>query len=150
MSKGLTNAYLEKITSIFINKNFVGVFPCNIHIKPNKKNFSIIFNTGEYNTDGEHFVAIKFFTDKIIYFDSFGEKPTNKNILKFINTNKKNRRILWNSTKIQDDSSSFCGFYCLAFLLSVKRKMPFNRFINLFSIQNKKENDVKVIKFITK
>lgn len=148
MAKGLTNDYLKTITKKFIGPSFIGVFPCDVHPKTKKKNFSLIFNTGKKDSDGEHFIAISVSNKKVFYFDPFGERPTNDDILKFISSLE--RTLTWNTTKIQHEASSFCGFYCLAYLVSIKRRVSFSRFKNLFSIQNLKKNDEKVIEFLTK
>lgn len=148
MAKGLTNKYLENITKKLIGSSFIGVYPCDVHPVTKKKNFSLIFNTGKKDSSGEHFIAISVSNKKVFYFDPFGEKPSNTDILKYITSLK--RKLTWNTRKIQHDTSSFCGFYCLAYLVSIKRKMSFSRFKSLFSNQNLKENDKKVVKFITK
>ena len=148
MAKGLTNDYLENITFKFIGSSFLGVYPCDAHPKIPKKNFSIIFNTGKKDSDGEHFIAISVSNKKAFYFDPFGERPANADIIKFLSSLE--RTFTWNKIKIQHEVSSFCGFYCLAYLVSLKRRISFSRFKNLFSIRNLKQNDKKVIEFLTK
>lgn len=148
MLRGLTNSYLEKTAKKFLDKKFLGVYPCNVHPKTKRRTFSIIFNTGKSDTEGEHFIAVNFTLKSIFYFDPFGEPLLNKDIILFIENNKKKRSLSVNTFKMQDDNSNFCGFYCLAYLISIKRKMPYKKFINLFSIQNKKNNDKIVINFI--
>ena len=148
MAKGLTNDYLENICRKIIGSSFIGVYPCDVHPKARKKNFSIIFNTGDQHSKGEHFVALSVSNKKIFYFDPFGEKPTNHDILSFIF--KLNLPLTWNTKKIQHETSSFCGFYCLAYLYSEKKKIPFSRFTNLFSTNDLKKNDKTVIEFLMK
>jgi len=148
MSKGLTNSYLQKLTKKIIGPNFLGVFPCDLYPPKIKTSFSVIFNTAPHNTSGEHFIAIKATKTSVFYFDSFGEPPKNERLKIFLSLIIKNRSFKWNGVQIQDDSSNFCGFYCLAYLMSAKKKMKHDRFINLFIKENKKENDKKVINFI--
>jgi hypothetical protein len=148
MSRGLTNKYLENLSRKLLGSKFLGVYPCDVHPKTQKTCFSIIFNTAKEGTSGEHFVCLDVREKIIFYFDSFGEAPKNKFIKKFLFNIKEKKIIFWNRVQIQDDSSNFCGFYCLAFLMSMKNKIHFDRFINLFSIKNKKENDQTVVKFI--
>lgn len=146
MSKGLTNSYLEKITRKLIGPSFLGVHPCDVYPKKTKSSFSLIFNTGRKYTSGEHFVAIRAQKNIVFYFDPFGEPPKNVFIKNFLSG--LNRPVQSNKVQIQDDTSNFCGFYCLAYLMSSKKKMNLDRFINLFSTKKKKENDKKVIEFI--
>jgi len=148
---GLSNAYLEKIGKrILKNRSFKGVYPCDL--TPNidySKKFSIIINTGTSDTNGEHFIAIYADSKKLIYFDSFGMKPDNKYLVNFIKSSKKKRKLFFNLTQIQDHSSNFCGFYCLAFLMSAYKNNYLN-FINCFSKRKLKANDQIVVKFILK
>jgi hypothetical protein len=148
MSKGLTNSYLQKLTKKLIGSNFLGVFPCDLYPTRIKTTFSLILNTAPHNTSGEHFIAIRATKKSVFYFDSFGEPPKNEQIKSFLSRIIKNRSFNWNEVQIQDDSSNFCGFYCLAYLMSAKKKMKHDRFINLFVEENKKENDKKVTNFI--
>lgn len=148
MSKGLTNSFLSKISKKILGSDFLGVYPCDVRPKKQKTSFLVIFNTGRKHTKGEHFIAIKIRRKEIFYFDPFGEPPTNDFILSFLADVKKKRKIFWNRVQIQDNSSNFCGFFCLAYLISAQRKMPLNQFINLFSKENKKINDKIVIEFI--
>lgn len=149
MSRGLTNSYLEKLSRKILGSSFTGVYPCDVHPRTRRKSFSVIFNTApQSNTLGEHFVAIKVKKKLVFYFDPFGEPPTNEDIKKFLIGIGGDRAIKWNGVQIQDNSSNFCGFFCLAFLISAENKIRFSRFINLFSIQNKKENNKKAVDFI--
>lgn len=150
MSEGLTNEYLEKTSKkILKRKNFIGVFPADANPDVKQKTFSIIFNTGNYNSDGEHFVAIYITRNTIYYFDSFGMKASNKNILKFINKYQR-KNFYFNSTQIQSKLSNFCGFYCLAFLIANYQKIPMIKFLKIFSPKKLLTNDKTVISFIMK
>ena len=83
MSKGLTNQYVEQLCKQLLKKHFIGVYPCDIQPKITKKNFSIVFNTGDSTTKGEHFIALYVKNKIIYYFDSFGRIPRDNNILSF-------------------------------------------------------------------
>lgn len=150
MINGLTNGYLEKICNRILSNIFIGVFPCDVHPIIKNNTFSIIFNTGKSNTNGEHFVAIFVNKNSVYYFDSFGEKCSNNNILKFINKNKKKRKIFYNPIKIQDDLSNFCGFFCLAYLLSKDINYTQQKFINLFNLKCLNNNNKTIVNFIVK
>jgi hypothetical protein len=151
---GLSNDYVSKIGKKFLGKSFLGVFACDE--KPrlkNRSNFKIIFNTDTHDSEGEHFVAVAKQKKKLIYFDSFGKNVENEMIQKFIDENlKTGDKYFYNCIQIQADESNFCGFYCVAFLMSMNKKMSFQNFISSFSVQKNRllKNDGKCIKFILK
>jgi hypothetical protein len=148
---GLTNAYVEKIGKKVLGNVFIGTFPCDLHPSTSKKkSFCLIFNLSKHDTDGSHFIAIFASKNEIIYFDPFGYKPENKYIKKFIQENKKNRKLVINRKCIQSCSSIFCGFYCLGFLLSQKICLPIKDFLLLFNINNLELNDKIIIDFMQK
>jgi hypothetical protein len=152
MSKGLTNQYLEKICKkLFTNTQipFLGVYPGDIHPRVNKHSFSVIFNTGYSNTNGEHFVAVYVTKTKIHYFDSFGEETIKPKILEFLSGLNKPLCEL-NCVTIQSDLSNFCGYYCLGFLLSKYKRMATHRFLSLFTTKPSISNDKTVVNFIIK
>jgi hypothetical protein len=144
---GLTNGYLSEIGKKIIGKTFLGSFPCDLTPKVNRKtNFSLILNLSKYNEKGTHFVAIFADEKRILYFDPLGNKCENKDIIKFIKENKKNRKVYKKFPKIQSDDSIFCGFYCLGFLLAMTRKIK--NFFKHFPNNPNIKNDSFVIKFI--
>ena len=148
---GITNGYVEKLGKKILDKYFVGVFPCDLHpVLGKKKKMSLIFNLSKHNSDGSHFIAIYTNKNHIIYFDSFGKKCSNKYILKFINKNKKNRPIIYNRKNIQSSNSSFCGFFCLAFILSQKLNIPLKTHVKMYNSKNLMLNDKIVIDYIEK
>lgn len=152
MSKGLTNKYLEKICKTLIQDKkipFLGVYPGDIHPKITNNCFSVIFNTGYSNTNGEHFVAVYVTKRKIFYFDSFGKEVIKSKILEFLNNLNKPLCEL-NCVTIQSDLSNFCGYYCLGFLLSKYKKMSTHRFMSIFTTKPSIENDKRVVNFIIK
>lgn len=150
MAKGLSNEYVEKLCKqIIVNHRFYGVYPCDIQPKPNKsKVYSLIFNTGDSTSPGEHFIAIYVTPKCFYYFDSFGLKPADNNIKNFIDLNKGNRRLILSRRRVQSNTSNFCGYFCTAFLLSKDRSVhTFNR---SFSTNDLQKNDGKVVYFIIK
>lgn len=147
MSKGITNGYLENISKKILGKNFLGVFPCDVHPKINNKpEFYIIFNLSKHNETGSHFVCLYSNKKNIFYFDSFGEKLKNEEINNFVKNQK--GKIKENTVKIQCDQSDFCGFFCLGFLISKKMKLPQSKFFSKFHRTKLDQNDKKIIKFI--
>lgn len=147
MGKGITNGYLQNISRKILGDEFYGVFPCDLPPKSQKSKFFIIFNLSKHDEKGTHFVAIFFTSNKIFYFDSLGDKLTNKHILKYLKKFKKT--LIEESVKIQSDKSDFCGFFCLAYLISKKLKMNSKIFFDHFNKQNLLLNDDKIIDFIS-
>jgi formate-dependent nitrite reductase membrane component NrfD len=146
---GLTNAYVEKTGKIILGDIFLGTFPCDFHPKTNnKKTFCLVFNLSKHNTTGSHFVAIFASQSELIYFDPFGNNLNNKFIRKFIEKIKKNRHFVSSKKCIQSCSSIFCGFYCLGFLLSQKKKIPIKNYLSIFGNKNLEINDKIIIDFI--
>jgi RNase P protein component len=148
---GLTNEYVEQIGKKILGRSFLGTFPCDIqpNVK-NKKEFSIIFNLSKHNTKGTHFIAVYADKENIFYFDPLGHKCDNNDILNFLEKNRRKRQLRAKFRKIQSCESIFCGFFCLAFLLSRKRKLPMSKFFKNFQKTNLKQNDQNVINFIQK
>jgi len=150
MSKrGLTNQYLEDLTSTFIKMNFLGVFPSDATPKCNKRRFCIIFNLSKHDEPGSHFIAIIKNKSNIIYFDSFGNKCDNNSIIKFMKSFK--LPIKYNTKSIQSIVSNFCGYYCFYFLyICFLKCKPLFQFINMFPKNNCISNDKFLLSFILK
>lgn len=147
---GLTNQYVEDLGKQIIGKDFLGTFPCDIHPNVKKKNvFYLVFNLSKHDTKGSHFIAIFADEKNLVYFDPLGHKCENKDILSFLKTAKKKRKLKTKFQKIQSCSSIFCGFFCIAFLLSRYCKEPFHSFFKNFSKTNLELNDNTVVNYIT-
>jgi len=147
---GLTNQYVEELGKKLIGKNFLGTFPCDIHPNVKKKNvFYLVFNLSKHDTKGSHFIAVFADNKNLMYFDPLGHKCKNKDILQFLAITKKKRKLKTNFPKIQSCSSIFCGFFCIAFLLSRYHKDPLHTFFRQFKQKNLLLNDKTVIDFIT-
>lgn len=146
MSHGLTNFYVEKLAKRLLKKKFKGVYPSDSH--PNMKNFQfIIFNESKHYEKGTHYVCFAKFKKNVLYFDSLGKKLTNTSLKKFIYKNySKYRLIKMFNNPIQSDNSYFCGFFCIAFLLCVKKK-DFN-FLYTLNQSNLPNNDKIVVDYL--
>jgi len=149
---GLTNAYVEKLCKkILKHHTFLGVYPCDIHPKFDKRrNFSVVFNTGDSTTSGYHFVCIYVNKKTLFYFDSFGDDISLDPNIKRFTENFPNKCLCQNTQKIQHNLSQFCGFYCIAYLLSKDLNIPEDIFKSQFNEKNLLENDKNVIYFIKK
>ena len=150
---GLTNEYVSKIGKSVIGPSFLGVYACDEEpsIK-NKNNFKLIFNTGTHDSNGEHFVAVARQNKKLYYFDPLGQNVNNVFILNFLKKTLTEKKYFFNSVQIQDDQSISCGFFCIAYLISIKKKISMRKFISNFFIRKDKLllNDKKSVNFIVK
>lgn len=147
---GLTNDYVSKLGKKICGKSFLGVFPSCTYPMLNKRlnKFSIIFNTDRHDEKGEHFVAVSCNNSTLYYFDSFGRKCNNKDIKLFIKKNLNGKKYVYNKKCIQDINSTFCGFFCLSFIISLNKNVPFNVFLKKFSLSNLNDNHNIVTKII--
>lgn len=145
---GLSSKDLNKFGKKIIGKEFLGVFPSDIHpFKINRKNsFFLIFNLSKYYQKGSHFIAIVKIKNKIIYFDPLGKKCSNIGILKFLLKTK--TKVIYNTKKIQSDFSIFCGFFCLSFLIAMSNNYSLTDYLNLFSESNFVNNDKRCVEYI--
>ena len=100
-----------------------------------------VVNTDNHTKSGMHWIAIYADTaDNILYFDSFGLPPL---IPDHINRIRKNcKQFRWNVTRIQGDSSDVCGQYCIMFLTYMYNGLGFNKFIENFSDDFKRNDDI--------
>ena len=147
---GLTNQYVEELGKKILGKHFLGTFPCDIQpIVDNKKMFSLVFNLSRHDSKGSHFIAIFADENNLLYFDLLGHKCENTDILQFMKKVKSKRRLRTKFQKIQDCNSIFCGFFCIAFLLSRHKNESLRHFFKNFSRRELIKNDYLVIKYIS-
>jgi hypothetical protein len=146
---GLTNQYVEELGKQILGKHFLGTFPCDIQpIVDKKKIFSLVFNLSKHDSKGSHFIAIFADENNLLYFDPLGHKCENADILHFMTKVRSKRKMRTKFQKIQDCNSIFCGFFCIAFLLSRHKNESLTNFFKHFSKQKLIKNDVLVIKYI--
>ena len=79
--------------------------------------------------NGTHWVCLYYTPNYSYYYDSFG-------FVAPLEVQKKIIPYMYNDLEIQDIDSTACGFYCVAFVLYLNKKMniekAFMEFINLF------------------
>lgn len=95
--------------------------------------------------EGQHWVA--FYGDPkesphLEYFDSYGLYPFRERILRFLGTQKK--PWLWNSTPLQRSSDSYCGYYCLYYLLKRCRGDTMEEIVGRLAQNDPHHRDVAV------
>ena len=127
-------------------KIFIGVYARNELPLKIKYPCCFILNTHPRNKPGEHWLAFYFSKNKECYFfDSYGLSPKFYNLENYIIFSSSS--YTFNKKRIQG-YSSYCGFYCLLFLLFKIRnrhKSFFNYFSNVYS-----NNDLKIQNLIKK
>ena len=77
------------------------------------KNESAIVNLDDSYGPGTHWVCYKKIQDVVYYFDSFGNIPPPRELMKYFN---KTSKVFYNESREQPANSSICGHLCLEFL----------------------------------
>ena len=153
-AKNMNNFEIENILKKFhCNKaRFYGVYPCDKLPKNELKYLpcSFVVNLSPSSESGSHWVGLYIDANKRgNYFDSYGMRPRNKNIVEFLRTQCKGYS--WSKKEIQSVNSSTCGAYAICFIIfmttnygqtTIKFEDLFsnNSFTNDFCIQQTLQN----------
>jgi hypothetical protein len=82
-----------------------------------RHNESAIFNLDSINGPGTHWVAYKKLGNIINYYDSFGDLPPPKELVKYFYIKSKPLiKIYYNYNRQQNYNTVWCGHLCLKFL----------------------------------
>ena len=111
---GISNIYINNLMKKF-NISFLGTYSSNNIPYISKNNVSIICNLSSFREKGSHFIAIYFFSDKILYFDPYGGKCYNKYISKYLKLY--NNKVAYSNIQTKSFKSNYCGFYCISSVL---------------------------------
>ena len=136
----LNNIQILKVLKAdkFTSPIFRGVFPRD-QIPINIQYPScLIVNTHVSEQVGEHWLAVYY--DKIgiaNFFDSYGNHPDYFGLKKYLDYTSTGWN--YNSKCIQSLNTSFCGYYCLLFILSRSRNISLHDFLKYFKSDNDKE-----------
>ena len=128
---GISNLYIEEILKskkasnlMCVEENkknkvtgFCGVYSSNtLPLQLIKEDqFSFICNLSRLDQKGTHFVSVIVFADFYIYIDSLGLPCMNTDVRQYLSL--LNRPNFTNLNQLQDFKSSFCGFFCILFIL---------------------------------
>ena len=83
----------------------------------------------DISTDpGEHWVAIYFRRDQVIYFDSYGRPPEEQYVLPFIERN--SSRWIHNKECLQSPWSKVCGIWCIYIIHQLNKGLNLNTAIH--------------------
>lgn len=144
----VSNFYINDVLKNI--SSFCGTFSCDNIISGDSsdKLNSYIINLSSKNEPGTHFIALSINHEdkKIFYFDSFGRKCKNKEILRFIS--KYDYQYRYCNRQIQDPLSVYCGFFCICFVVSTHLSIPFTRIVKIYDVHNFKKNDEICINMI--
>ena len=77
---------------------------------------------------GEHWVAIYFRRDQVIYFDSYGRPPEEQYVLPFIERN--STRWVHNTKCLQSPWSKVCGMWCIYIIHQLNKGLDLNTAIH--------------------
>ena len=132
--------------------HFKGVSPCDAFGETviNKKLLlqekdCFIINLSSSNHGGSHFVCLLVMPEKVIeYFDSFGLPLFDSNISEALASFK----VEVSKKTIQDNSSQFCGLYCITYLLWRQLGLKKNQYSALFNTEKKTGNDGTVLELM--
>ena len=112
----------------------------------------LIVNVDSTEMTGSHWLAIGLFTDKIEIFDPLGFTIFNWarvpcHLLEFLHRMSVSREVRV-SPRIQSETSSFCGFYCIFYII-LRRFTVLRKIVSCFTTTFSKmaENDNVLIKF---
>ena len=132
----------------FTKKIYLGTFPIDKLPTKIKYPSGFILNNQKSTEIGEHWIAFYFDKQKKCeFFDSFGNSPNYYNLgnyLKKVSNGYKS----FNKKKLQSDNSSFCGYYCILFLLFKARCFSLKKFLSYFKDSN--SNDLLLKNLIKK
>jgi hypothetical protein len=141
----VSNIYLNELLNPLC-QSYGGCFSSdNIPSIAPKEQINFIVNLSKEVETGSHFIALIIKERHVFYFDSFGNKCTNASILKYMSN--LSREIVYNSVKIQDNTSKFCGFYCALIVLRNDKRCQMNTDL-LFHSSSLHLNDPLCIEYI--
>ena len=147
MSEGVSNQYVAEVMHA-TSDVFRGVYPSDyLPRRPLDSPNSLIINLAPHSIKRGHFVCLYQTRKHIFYFDPLGFPPWVPAVQHFIE--RSGKHLHYNTKAIQPAFSSYCGFYCMAFLLWFeKRNKNMNDFISMF--HSPVNNDTMSIEILNK
>jgi hypothetical protein len=146
---GISNNYIDSFLR-YVTNNYIGVFsannlPKNLH---KTETFSLICNHDKVGEAGSHFITIVHCGTCIMYIDSLGQPCPIDDIRNFLWSFQ--LPVFYNSRQLQPTNSSFCGFYCILYVLYFDKLfnsiVPPSRLI--FNVKKLSSNDMLCIRQI--
>ena len=120
--------------------SFRGVFAHDQLPRKIKKLESGVINYNDHNESGSHWIAYYNHPDCEFaeFFDSYGVVPSDV-IQKYLKTSGK--KVMYNSTQIQNGLSFRCGYYCIDFIKNRDNNVTFYDILYKYKQEPKIEND---------
>ena len=116
-----------------LNKYFLGVYPSDKIPKSIKIDHFLICNTGSSESDGVQWFCV-YCPEKgyLEIFDSLGVDVLKKDIFKNHFKLRHVRKIKFNTTQVQSDSTQTCGKFCIYFIYQrlFNKDLSFNEILN--------------------
>ena len=110
---------------------------------PKIKDGAYVINLDEYSDIGTHWVALYVQNNDVTYFDSFGVEHIPKEIKIFVG----NKSIKTNIFTIEAYESIMCGYFRIGFINFMLAGKTLIEFTNLFSPNNFKRDDDKILNY---
>jgi len=126
------------------NKVFRDVIAANELPENDEQRGLYVVNTDESHLPGEHWTAIHFAGDNIVYFDSYG-RPPHPTIMDWLDNKAPGKNVYYFQKRIQGLLKT-CGHYCIYFALCLVDR---SKTLNIFS-DHLISNDVQVIRVTKK
>lgn len=126
-----------QILSILKKKHIKCEIYCKDRLPKDMEDGYYIFNLDNYDQGGSHWTTGVVKNANLVYIDSFGVEPFTQLVSKFPDYK-------YNRIQVQDMHSSCCGYFAVAFLLSIRGQNPeqaIKMFIANFS-PNTRMNDL--------
>jgi hypothetical protein len=136
----MNSGHLEKFLYRYV-PHFEGVYSSDTLPLLNKRQWSLVVNTAPSKSSGEHWVACRREGNELEFFCSYGSNPIidmPESIREFMR--QQNLPIVYNPTQLQQRCSSFCGEYCMFYLIG-REFLPYSLILSLFDSKNQRLND---------
>lgn len=132
--------YQELKKDHYANKIFKSVYARDQLPYKFRKPCAFVVNTHKSNQPGQHWLAFYFDNNgSCEFFDSFGLHPSRYNFNDYILKNSNSFK--YNNNQIQHASSSYCGHYCVYFIMLKARGVSLETIQKIFSDSNQLKND---------
>ena len=128
------------------DSNFLGCFASNnLPQKVKRSVFSLIINSDEKKSRGEHWLALQVEKEQAFYFDSFGCPILEESIKNWLGK----KTIYWSKKCIQSIQSNMCGLFSICFIKTVCDYKSFETFLECFD-EHKLDNNDQIVSFVIK
>lgn len=126
--------------------NFLGVFACDELPSILPRSFSMVVNLDVASSIGSHWISmISRSKSRLYYYDSFGRKPSNTHILRWIKE-QGFRSVIYSEARSQARNESNCGAYAVYAIDRLARGVSFKKLVKNF--RKMKSDDSFVRKYM--